>query len=152
MFALGSTIPEASPSRRRSSSEDNAPDMEGSVYSARRIPPLQTTFPRAGRTGRTGKSPMATARSLANKLNFMKDSITSSVSGDNIWTAKTDYAWDTRLLFKRRIMTLFISLTSLKSYVEVNYSGFRKILKKYEVYSIYNPCFVLKLIASGTTK
>lgn len=57
----------------------------------------------------------------------MKDSITS---GDNIWTAKSNYAMDTRLLFKRRITNLYVSFCSLRSYVEVNYSGFRKILKK----------------------
>jgi phosphate transporter len=59
----------------------------------------------------------------------MRDSISSS-HDENIWTARTDFAWDTRILFKRRITALYIQLTSLKSYVEINYSGFRKILKK----------------------
>jgi len=49
---------------------------------------------------------------------------------DNLWTSETDQAYDTRLLFKRKITTLYISLSNLKSYVEVNESGFRKILKK----------------------
>lgn len=48
----------------------------------------------------------------------------------SIWTAKTNYAYDTRVLFKRKITNLFISFTSLRSYVELNYTGFRKILKK----------------------
>jgi phosphate transporter len=61
----------------------------------------------------------------------MQSSVTSSTSvPENVWTSKSDYAYDTRLLFKRRITTLYITVTSLKSYVEVNYSGFRKILKK----------------------
>nr|GAT50507.1 predicted protein [Mycena chlorophos] len=70
---------------------------------------------------------------LANKLtpDFMRSSITSS-TGENVWTSKSDYAYDTRLLFKRRITTLYISVTSLRSFVEVNQSGFRKILKKYD--------------------
>ncbi|KAE9390604.1 SPX-domain-containing protein [Gymnopus androsaceus JB14] len=51
---------------------------------------------------------------------------------ENIWTARTNYAYDTRLLFKRRITNLYIAFTSIRSYVEVNYSGFRKILKKYD--------------------
>jgi phosphate transporter len=59
----------------------------------------------------------------------MRSSVGSSVI-ENIWTSKSGFAYDTRLLFKRRITTLYISTTSLKSYVEVNYSGFRKILKK----------------------
>lgn len=44
--------------------------------------------------------------------------------------SNSDYAWDTRLLFKRRITNLYVSTSSLKSYVELNYSGFRKVLKK----------------------
>jgi phosphate transporter len=74
---------------------------------------------------------MGTIGRLANKLtpDFMRSSVTSSIL-ENVWTSKSDYAYDTRLLFKRRITTLYISVTSLKSYVEVNYSGFRKILKK----------------------
>ncbi|KAJ7909059.1 Sodium:sulfate symporter transmembrane region-domain-containing protein [Mycena leptocephala] len=76
--------------------------------------------------------PMGTIGRLANKLtpDFMRSSVTSSIP-ENVWTSKSDYAYDTRLLFKRRITTLYISVTSLKSYVEVNYSGFRKILKKH---------------------
>ncbi|KAJ7221819.1 SPX domain-containing protein [Mycena haematopus] len=80
-------------------------------------------------------APMGTLGKLRNKLtpDFMRSSITSSVlDTQNVWTSKSDYAYDTRLLFKRRITTLYISVTSLKSYVEVNYSGFRKILKKYD--------------------
>ncbi|KAF8575970.1 hypothetical protein K439DRAFT_1664820 [Ramaria rubella] len=51
---------------------------------------------------------------------------------ESIWTAKSNYAFDTRALFKRRIMNLYLSHTSLRSYVELNRSGFRKILKKYD--------------------
>ncbi|KAF9219427.1 SPX-domain-containing protein [Gyrodon lividus] len=83
------------------------------------------------RTGSTSKSPMGRARDLANKLIGMKDSVTS-LGNETVWTAKTNYAWDIRLLFKRRITNLYVSFSSLRSYVEVNYSGFRKILKKYD--------------------
>lgn len=72
---------------------------------------------------------MGTMGRLANKLGIMRESFTSSVH-ENVWTSKTDYAYDTRLLFKRKITRLYISVSSLKAYVEVNYSGFRKILKK----------------------
>lgn len=74
---------------------------------------------------------MRAARTMANKI-FGKDSVTSSMLGgpETVWTAKNNYAMDIQLLFKRRITNLYLSLTSLKSYVELNYSGFRKILKK----------------------
>jgi phosphate transporter len=55
---------------------------------------------------------------------------TVSTVPETIWNAKGSYAQDNRMLFKRRITRLYISVTSLKSYVELNYSGFRKMLKK----------------------
>lgn len=73
------------------------------------------------------RSPKATISKLANRL---RESITLSIP-DNIWSSKSDYATDIRLLYKRKITTLYISVSSLKSYVEINQSGFRKILKKY---------------------
>ncbi|KAJ7257685.1 SPX domain-containing protein [Mycena rebaudengoi] len=78
-------------------------------------------------------SPRTTIGRLAGRFShhFMQSSVTSS-KHENVWTSKSNYAYDTRILFKRRITTLYISVTSLRSYVEVNYSGFRKILKKYD--------------------
>lgn len=133
LWEAGSTIPEETSVRRysTSSSEGNGTDLEASFASVNQQPPPIHTGTRERATSSSSKSPMATAtRSLANTFGFMRDSFTSSASGDNIWTAKSDYALDTRMLFKRKITTSYISLTSLKSYVEVNYSGFRKILKK----------------------
>ncbi|RDB25702.1 putative transporter C3B8.04c [Hypsizygus marmoreus] len=77
------------------------------------------------------RSPKVTISRLANKIGGLKDSFTSSVH-DTIWTSKSDYATDIRLLLKRKITTLYIAISNLKSYVEVNQSGFRKILKKYD--------------------
>ncbi|KAG6828999.1 hypothetical protein H0H92_005976 [Tricholoma furcatifolium] len=73
-----------------------------------------------------------TQRSTFAKIgDTIRDSFVSTAS-DNIWTSRSDYAYDTRLLFKRKITTVYVSVSNLKSYVEVNYSGFRKILKKYD--------------------
>ncbi|KAF8442031.1 SPX domain-containing protein [Boletus edulis BED1] len=80
------------------------------------------------RANSASKSPMGR---IAGKLMNMRDSITS-LPTESVWTAKTNYAWDIRLLFKRRITNLYVSFSCLKSYVEVNHSGFRKILKKYD--------------------
>src|ERR1700761_4759854 len=57
-------------------------------------------------------------------------SVDSNDMTGSIWTSKDNYSTDVQLLFKRRITTLYIQYTSLKSYVELNHSGFRKILKK----------------------
>jgi phosphate transporter len=55
----------------------------------------------------------------------------SSELETSIWLSKSNYAFDVQLIFKRRITNLYIQFTSLRSFVELNYSGFRKILKKY---------------------
>jgi phosphate transporter len=71
--------------------------------------------------------------SIPNILRDIHSSWTSSPHDDTlIWTARGDYAYDTRLLFKRRITLLYISFTNLRSYIDINYSGFRKIIKKYD--------------------
>ena len=121
---LGPTeaIPEDAPlspsfdARRYShSSEDHERGLEDSLIS---LP---------GKSSALGK-----ARTLANRIVNLKDSVTSAGSAsETIWNSRSNYATDTRLLYKRRITALYTSFTSLKSYVEVNYSGFRKILKKY---------------------
>jgi len=81
-----------------------------------------------GRKGPLGK--------IAARITNLRDSLDSSNHGETIWTARSNYAYDTRLLFKRRITTLYISFTNLRSYVEINYSGFRKIIKKSVIYSL----------------
>ncbi|KAN0092523.1 SPX domain containing protein [Tylopilus felleus] len=98
------------------SSVENGRDLE---------PRPSTSRPRANSAS---KSPMGR---IADRLMNMRESI-ASLPTESVWTARTNYAWDIRLLFKRRITDLYVSFSSLKSYVEVNYSGFRKILKKYD--------------------
>ncbi|KAJ7680049.1 SPX domain-containing protein [Mycena rosella] len=113
----GSRIPEESESPARHRHSISSSSSDGHLEASPTSPTM----------------PMGTIGRLASKLtpDFMRSSVTSSVF-ENVWMSKSDYAYDTRLLFKRRITTLYISVTSLKSYVEVNYSGFRKILKKYD--------------------
>ncbi|KIP11029.1 hypothetical protein PHLGIDRAFT_114938 [Phlebiopsis gigantea 11061_1 CR5-6] len=124
------------PANRRysmSSNEDNV-DLEASITSLRSAqdPASSQLLPPANAGRGVSRSPMRAARTAAAKV-FGRDSITSaSMLPETVWTAKSDYAMDVQLLFKRRIANLYLSLTSLRSYVELNYSGFRKILKKYD--------------------
>ncbi|TDL25556.1 SPX-domain-containing protein [Rickenella mellea] len=124
------TISEESPIHRRhsiSSSEGNL-DLEASLASLRHNPDDPVS------PSRTHNSSKSTKTKLANLFNLVipGGTVNSAKAPETIWTARTNYAIDTRILFKRRITNLYISLTSLKSYVELNYSGFRKILKKYD--------------------
>ena len=75
---------------------------------------------------------MERARQFAKRLSLgnVRDNFMSSSQEQTIWNAKTNYAWDTRLLFKRRITNTYVTLSALKSYVDTNYTGFRKIIKK----------------------
>ncbi|QRW17947.1 transport protein [Rhizoctonia solani] len=74
------------------------------------------------------KTPLATLIRLVKPGNASN----APIVGETIWQMRSPAAIDLQMLFKRRITTLYISLTSLKSYVELNYTGFRKILKKYD--------------------
>lgn len=127
-FATGS-IREESTNRRFSVSSSEAGDLDASVLSVAPRPRSASRVVSGSHHANSSMSPTGRARSLSGRLRTVRD-ITST--GDTIWTAKGSYALDTRLLFKRKITNLYITLSSLRSYVEVNYSGFGKILKKYD--------------------
>ncbi|KAH9918924.1 SPX domain-containing protein [Epithele typhae] len=115
-------------SRRYSMSSDEQEDVEASHATLDPIANGEQTGIGRG----ASRSPLVRARVMAARL---KDSLISTVSSngpETVWTARNNYAWDTQLLYKRKITNLYVLATSLRSYVELNYSGFRKILKKYD--------------------
>jgi hypothetical protein len=131
-----------------SSTEDNL-DLEASLASiGRSVPapvpegveptPRQSVGRSVTRDGESlGRSRSQTAgvRGIANRLRSGIASLGSPHSpvrgnGETIWTSKKIFATDTQLLFKRRITNLYVQVSALRSYVELNYSGFRKVLKK----------------------
>lgn len=61
---------------------------------------------------------------------------TAARGGENvslsIWTAENDYAVDLRITYKRRITDLFVAFSELKQFVQLNETGTKKILKKYD--------------------
>jgi len=95
------------------------------------------------------KSNKGTLGKLTNTFNNLRESFSSAQDQDHtIWTARSGYAYDIRLLFKRRITNLYISFTNLRSYVEVNYSGFRKIIKKY----VFNMSFLCLFLCNTSCR
>lgn len=131
-----------------SSTEENL-DLEASLASIGRSfpapvpegeePRLRQSVSRSGtKDGESlGRSRSQTVgvRGIANRLRSSIASLGSpntpiSGNGETIWTSKKNFATDTQLLFKRRITNLYVQVSALRSYVELNYSGFRKVLKK----------------------
>jgi phosphate transporter len=131
-----------------SSTEENL-DLEASLASIGRsfpapVPEGEETEPRQSfsRSGTRDGESLARSRSqtvgvrgIANRLRSSIASLGSphtpvSGGGETIWTSKKNFATDTQLLFKRRITNLYVQVSALRSYVELNYSGFRKVLKK----------------------
>ena len=131
-----------------SSTEENL-DLEASLASIGRsfpapVPEGDETGPQqsVSRSGTRDAESLARSRSqtvgvrgIANRLRSSIASLGSphtpvSGGGETIWTSKKNFATDTQLLFKRRITNLYVQVSALRSYVELNYSGFRKVLKK----------------------
>jgi len=66
-------------------------------------------------------------------LSASRSEMNSSVGGDksmSVWTADNDWAIDMRITFKKRITDLFVALSELKQFVQLNETGMKKILKK----------------------
>ena len=123
-----STIPYVHFVARRGAVSESPVRRRTSISSTDEIHPEPDDSPRPTRS---------TLRRLSNTFNNLRESFSSTHDLDHtVWSARSDYAYDMRLLFKRRIRDLYTAFTNLRSYVEVNYSGFRKIIKKY-VFNMY---------------
>ncbi|SCZ87939.1 BZ3500_MvSof-1268-A1-R1_Chr2-3g05407 [Microbotryum saponariae] len=63
---------------------------------------------------------------------FTTGSIANEDDDDGVFGGTSDWAIDTRIMYKRRIAALFTALSELKQYVDLNYTGLSKVLKKYD--------------------
>ncbi|KAH9991722.1 SPX domain-containing protein [Russula vinacea] len=133
-----------------SSTEENL-DLEASLASIGRsfpapVPEGEEPSPRqnVSRSGTRDGESLGRSRSQTVGVRGMANRLRSSIASlgspnapapgndETIWTSKKNFATDTQLLFKRRITNLYVQVSALRSYVELNYSGFRKVLKKYD--------------------
>jgi phosphate transporter len=129
-----------------SSTEENL-DLEASLASIGRsfpapVPEGEEARPRQSvRSGTRDGESLGRSRSQTVGVRGIANRFRSSIAslgspnaplpnGETIWTSKKNFATDTQLLFKRRITNLYVQVSALRSYVELNYSGFRKVLKK----------------------
>ncbi|GAA5910816.1 hypothetical protein JCM6882_003435 [Rhodosporidiobolus microsporus] len=49
-----------------------------------------------------------------------------------VWDGLSDWAVDQRIMYKRRLAGVFTSLSELKQFVDLNYTGLSKVLKKFD--------------------
>lgn len=114
--------------------DDDETHQQDSVTPARRRLSIaqQAFHPSLGNNATSNRAPnLRTRRSLANRVmtgSFLTDGEDSS--NPQAWDGLSDWAIDTRIMFKRRLASLFTSLSELKQFVDLNYTGFRKVIKK----------------------
>ncbi|CAG8648689.1 16792_t:CDS:2, partial [Acaulospora colombiana] len=126
----------SSPNDRRTSTSDYG-EMGMSLASTTRLSRIGNSPEATRRRRRTISNDMGPKRKSAlleiiDRVVPGRDSFSGSAGPEDVWNSETNYARDVRMVFQRRITTLYNTANSLKSYVELNHSGFRKILKKYD--------------------
>ncbi|GJN93376.1 hypothetical protein Rhopal_006430-T1 [Rhodotorula paludigena] len=85
--------------------------------------------------GRRGSiRPLMGRRALSNSLLTTEEEglMSAGAGGAGVWDGLSDWAIDTRIMYKRRLAGLFTSLSELKQFVDLNYTGLSKVLKKYD--------------------
>lgn len=85
-----------------------------------RTPGTDSMYSEGGRSGRR--------QSLGDDIGSAQRARPSS----GIWGDQHEYAIDARIRFKRRIIDLYVHLSELKSFINLNQTGFVKALKKYD--------------------
>ncbi|GAA6050403.1 hypothetical protein JCM3770_004020 [Rhodotorula araucariae] len=73
-----------------------------------------------------------TSRLSNSLLTTEEEGLMTGAGAGAVWEGLSDWAIDTRIMYKRRLAGLFTSLSELKQYVDLNYTGLSKVLKKYD--------------------
>ncbi|GAA5932179.1 Pho91p [Sporobolomyces koalae] len=85
--------------------------------------------PQSSENGLQGGQALRKYRSTG-KIPRMSSSFLAEDDGDV--TGASDWAIDTKIMYKRRLAALFTSLSELKQFVDLNYTGLSKVTKKYD--------------------
>lgn len=63
---------------------------------------------------------------------FRSNSFNENDFDESIWNSKSNFAIDQRIMIKKRLTELFVQFSELKQYIDINQTGFKKILKKFD--------------------
>ncbi|KDE06348.1 hypothetical protein MVLG_03258 [Microbotryum lychnidis-dioicae p1A1 Lamole] len=131
---------EGSAGRRRARALSNASATSGDLLG---IDEIQEEGQGQNGGARSSESGRRAVRKIGSKLfgtpsrkrdtsRFIAGSTANEDDDDGVFGGASDWAIDTRIMYKRRIAALFTSLSELKQYVDLNYTGLSKVLKKYD--------------------
>ncbi|SCV74838.1 BQ2448_7867 [Microbotryum intermedium] len=122
---------------RRSRTLSNASVASGDLLGVDEIQQEQNGTARSGESNKKtlrkiGSKSFGTPSRRRDTSRFTAGSTVNEDDDDGVFGGTSDWAIDTRIMYKRRIAALFTSLSELKQYVDLNYTGLSKVLKKYD--------------------
>ncbi|KAI5855533.1 SPX-domain-containing protein [Durotheca rogersii] len=109
-----------------SDEDDDDGQDETSALTKRRRPSLGSALGRR----RTVPSAMAASTDLTASTEFTRSARRYSVGYDDF--AETAHLFSPGIVLKKRITNIYVQLCELKSYVQLNKTGFSKVLKKFD--------------------
>ncbi|GAA5975622.1 hypothetical protein JCM11641_003548 [Rhodosporidiobolus odoratus] len=99
-------------------------------------PSASSAPPASASRGRRPSLGLASRRAISKMSNSILSAsgVEATEDEQGFWAAAglSDWEIDTRIMLKRRAAGLFTSLSELKQYVDLNYTGLSKVLKKYD--------------------
>ncbi|TNY22839.1 SPX domain-containing protein [Rhodotorula diobovata] len=116
--------------------EDEEEEGDDEEESRTRRPAGAQQPARAGFAPPARRPTMSKQRGLSRLSNSLltteEEGLMSGATGGAVWEGLSDWAIDTRIMYKRRLAGLFTTLSELKQYVDLNYTGLSKVLKKFD--------------------
>lgn len=131
------TVPSGSQrvNRRLSSSNGNLSDEDIEDSASEDDETAVLTRPRKNSSNRRKTDPARSTGDLAASSEFGRSIRRQSTTFDDFGDQSMMFSsglFSSNIMLKKRIISLFVQLNELKSYVQLNKTGFRKVLKKFD--------------------
>ncbi|MBW0469709.1 hypothetical protein O181_009424 [Austropuccinia psidii MF-1] len=110
----------------------NNPSGESvNIFSSKTSNPINKIQPNQPRQS-TSKPLIYSPKNRQRSLSIEYATNSSNFDLSNFWMSNIELVHDSRVFFKRRLTQTFVNLNSLNSFIDLNFTAFRKILKKYD--------------------